>query len=500
MHLIVFALKWALEKVAVFVVLVLVVFMGTLLVQKAFPALRDAVADRDRLEEVAEERASLEENIEKLEAAAAEGQSAAVSSVTTAVEVEVDQGRLAVSEKKAELERVREEHEVCGLGGEVLAFFAKGNFCDDAEEAIAAADEALSTVESNLDQAEEELAVLTDPELDDAEKLDALGADSGQSVVDREIDNSQAELDQKTAEEASLEKRQSSWAGWIVTTWAHTWKWVVGTAAVLFGLPALMRILGYFVLMPLVTRVPRSIRLAEGTDREDAQLRSAPAERTLTIHLAPGEVLSARSDYVRPVGGKARNLFLFDRTSPFISFASGLRGLSRITGAQDGGTSAKLTAPADPDAYLMRIDFADHPGIVMHPKHVVGIVGKPELTTRWSWGVQSLATWQFRYILFAGTGSLLVQGSGDVVGLNPDGGVSRMDQNLVMGFDSRLARSASRTDVFVPYFRGRTALVVDEFEGDHQFFWQKSTADGPTNPLARTFDAFFSAVGKVIGF
>ncbi|RYB91839.1 hypothetical protein EUA93_17050 [Nocardioides oleivorans] len=499
MHLIVFVLKWALEKVAVFVALVMVVFMGMLLVQKAVPALRDAVADRDRLEALADERASLETDIQKLEAAAEEGQSNAVESVTTAVQAEVEEGRLAVSEKADDLERVREEHEICGWRGEVAAWVFPGNACDEAEAAIAAADGALTTVETNLEQAEGELAVLTDPELDDSEKLDQLGADGGQSVVEREIDNSQAELDQKTAEQESLEERQNSWAGWIVATWAHTWKWVVGTALLLFGLPALSRIIGYFVLMPLVTRVPKPIRLAAGSLDQDAQLRSAPAERTLTIHLNPGEVLSARSDYVRPVGGKARNLFLYDKTSPFISFASGLRGLSRITGV-DGGTSAKLTAPTDPDAYLMRIDFADHPGVVMHPKHVVGIIGTPDLTTRWSWGMQSLATWQVRYILFAGTGSLLVQGSGDVVALNPEGGTARMDRNLVMGFDSRLDRSVGRTDVFTSYFRGRTSLVVDEFEGDSPLFWQKSTADGASNPIARTFDAFFSAVGKMFGF
>lgn len=62
----------------------------------------------------------------------------------------------------------------------------------------------------------------------------------------------------------------------------------------------------------------------------------------------------------------------------------------------------------------MRIDFTDHPGLVMHPKHVVGVIGTPELKTRWRWGIQSFATWQVRYIMFAGTGSLIVQGSGDV--------------------------------------------------------------------------------------
>ena len=219
----------------------------------------------------------------------------------------------------------------------------------------------------------------------------------------------------------------------------------------------------------------------------------------MTIHLGAAEVLSARSEHVRPVEGKVRSRLLYEWKSPFISFAAGLYGLSRITG-DDGATSATLSTPNNPDAYLMRIDFVDHPGLVMHPKHVVGVIGMPQLRTRWRWGIQSFATWQVRYIMFAGSGSLIVQGTGDVVSTNPLGRSTRMDQNLVMGFDSRLTVGVNRTEVFWPYLSRRTPLVVDEFAGPHTLFWQKSSADGPSNPIAKTFDAVFSAVGKLLGF
>ena len=76
-----------------------------------------------------------------------------------------------------------------------------------------------------------------------------------------------------------------------------------------------------------------------------------------------------------------------------------------------------------------------------------------------------------------------------------------MEQNLVMGFDSRLTVGVNRTEVFWPYLWGRTPLVDDEFTGlDPFFFWQKSSADGPSNPIAKTFDAIFSALGKLLGF
>ena len=161
---------------------------------------------------------------------------------------------------------------------------------------------------------------------------------------------------------------------------------------------------------------------------------------------------------------------------------------------------AVLATPDDPDSYLMRIDFTDHPGLVMHPRHVVGVIGAPGLRTRWRWGVLALATWQVRYIMFAGTGSLIVQGRGDVIADSPRGGSSRIEQHLVMGFDSRLVVGVDRTEVFWPYLWGRTPLVDDEFTGVHPFFWQKASTQGPSNPIAKVFDAFFSAFGKLLGF
>jgi hypothetical protein len=251
--------------------------------------------------------------------------------------------------------------------------------------------------------------------------------------------------------------------------------------------------------MPLVKRAHNPIHLADGSEDGAAVLRTSTAQRTLTVRLDEGEVLSARSEHVRPVQGTIRSRLLYDWSSPFISFAAGLYGLSRVTGDGDA-TSATLATPDDPDSYLMRIDFQDHPGVVMRPRHVVGVIGTPDLQTRWRWGIQSLATWQVRYILFSGTGSLIVQGSGDVVATDPGGRSTRMEQNLVMGFDSRLVVGVNRTEVFWPYLWRRTPLVDDEFTGSHPLFWQKSSGDGPSSPIAKVFDAFYSAFGKVLGF
>lgn len=492
-------LGFVLRKLGLLGALVLSLFLAYLLIQAFIPTLREAVAEQDRLQQVAEERAALEEDLEQLRSTAAEAQSKAIESLKAKIDAEIEEGRRNVTEKKARIERLRDrQQELCSVVDKVLAWVFRSNACKSAEIAVEKADEALDTLERNLGQAEDDAAVLRDPDLTTKQKLDRLG-EGGDQSVEREIDNKESELGQKKAEEESLEEAQASGVGWVVNQWAQSWKWLAAIALLALVMPGALRIVSYFLLMPMVSRMQKPIHLAAGSENAAADLRTTAAQRILTIQLGAGEVLSARSEHVRPVQGKIRSRLLYDWTSPFISFAAGLYGLSRITG-DERVTSATLATPDDPDSYLMRIDFMDHPGLVMHPKHVVGVIGMPELETRWRWGIQSFATWQVRYIMFAGTGSLIVQGSGDVVATNPRGRSTRMEQNLVMGFDSRLTVGVNRTEVFWPYLWRRTPLVDDEFTGLHPLFWQKSSADGPSNPIAKTFDAIFSALGKLFGF
>jgi hypothetical protein len=491
-------LGFALRKLGLVAAVVLSLFLGLLLVSALVPVLREAEAERDRLQEVSHRRAELQADLDQLESTYAEAQSRAAETLETEVAAEVEAGRGKVAAQESEAQGRRGE--ICGRLESLAEDVLPGpNPCEDAQKALDAAEEALATFERNLAEAQADAAVLADPTLSDEQKLERLGEGGSLAAERREIDNTESELAEAEADETRLRAAQGSWAGQVVNVWARSWRWLVWTALLLVLMPGVLRTVSYFVLMPLVKRAHSPIHLAGGSDHAGAALRTGAAERTLTVQLGADEVLSARSEHVRPVQGAIRSRLLYDWSSPFVSFAAGLYGLSRITG--DGGaSSATLAAPDDPDSYLMRIDFHEHPGVVMRPRHVVGVIGTPELRTRWRWGIQSLATWQVRYIMFAGTGSLIVQGSGDVVATNPHGRSTRMEQNLVMGFDSRLAVGVNRTEVFWPYLWRRTPLVDDEFTGSHPLFWQKSSAEGPSTPGAKVFDAFYSAFGKVLGF
>ncbi len=476
-----FVLKKAVLVGAMVLVLFLVYLLGSLL-----PDVQQARHDMDQLDEVRAEKAvlvrQLDSQVDTLKASA--------ETAEHRLEGQVSGLRSAVDQ------RVQAAKAVCGVLAKLERILPGPDRCRDAKSKAKAAAARLRAGEARLAKAKARVAILAADNLTAAEKLERLHEDNAQT---KELSQLEAKEKELAKSEGSLAGRFAKASNWIAEQWAESWKWLLWTVLLVLLIPPAWRTFSYFVLMPLISRKHRPLRLAVESDHPTASLHFSAAERTLPIRLSAGEVLSARSEHVRPVQGLVRSRILYDWSAPFISFAAGLYGLSRITG-DERGTEATLATPDDPNSYLMRIDFTDHPGVVMRPTNVVGVLGAPELVTRWRWGIQSLATWQVRYIMFAGTGSLIVQGSGDVVATNPGGRGTRMEQDLMMGFDSRLTVGVNRTEVFWPYLWGKTPLVDDEFTGHFPLFWQKSRSGAPSSPLEKAFNAFFSGIGKLLGF
>lgn len=258
------------------------------------------MTDRDRLQQVTEERAALEKDLARLQRTADDRRSTAVDSLQATIEAELDSGRQKVSGQKAVLEDRLEESDDCSRLRELVENLpVVPNTCELKERAAEAARETLTTLERNLATAEAEAAVLTDPSLSNEEKLARLGEDGDMSSADREIDDKESALGQKEAEEASLEKAQGSGVGWVVDQWAKSWRWLAVIALLALFLPGILRIVSYFVLMPMVRRTHKPIHLAAGTENATADLRTTTAVRTLTIDLAPARCCPRGRTYVR---------------------------------------------------------------------------------------------------------------------------------------------------------------------------------------------------------
>jgi hypothetical protein len=287
--------------------------------------------------------------------------------------------------------------------------------------------------------------------------------------------------------------------GWVVREWRAVWWRLVFIVLVVALLPYAQRTLAYWVLMPVAERA-RALRLAG--ERPHASLSVSPARRSMTIPLKPGESLSVRAGYARPIEGRATSQLLYRWTAPFVSYAAGLSLLTRLEAdaTRKDATAVTLSSEAA-EIYLMRVDLEDHPGVAFHPRHLVGVLGEPELRTVWrilSW--HAWATGQLRYILLSGTGGCILEGRGDVVANTLAGSRAKIEQQLVVAFDTRLGYKTARTETFLPYLLGKTPLVDDVFEGSGCYFWQKNPAGHAPSPLQRGWDVLFGAVGKLLGF
>lgn len=304
---------------------------------------------------------------------------------------------------------------------------------------------------------------------------------------------SELERELQRAQEA-----KQSWPSWLLEQWHPVRHRLVGMVLLLLALPYVQRTLAYFVLMPLASRA-RPLELRERSNT--AELKPGSAQRTLTLNLEATEELRVRAGYARPIEGQARSQLLYSWRAPAISYAAGLTLLTCLRGDPNRRTRVSLSAPHDSNVYLMRVSLTNHPGIVLHPKSLVGVLGSLELTTAWrllSW--HAWATGQLRYILLRGSGSVILEGQGDLVAAPLDASRVKIEQELVTAFDSQLQYSTARTETFIPYLFGKTRLVDDVFEGRGTFFWQQATRPSSRNSIERGFDLLFGAIGKLLGF
>ena len=280
-------------------------------------------------------------------------------------------------------------------------------------------------------------------------------------------------------EEAEL--REQNWL-WI--EFRLRWRYLLVVALLIFSAPFLRRTLWYYVGMPLVSRA-RPIQLATPRDGEgdDPALKCSPGERSLEVEVPAGQRLRARPGYIQSDRRGARSELFFDNDAPNLSYISGLVLLTRLASLapDDEPRRVLLGTPDDPDAYLMRVDLKDHPGIVLKARHVVGVIGDVRIHSTWRLNnLHAWATSQVRFIIFSGTGTLIVEGYGDVQGRPLKGEREQKRMSRVVGFDTRLSYKTERTATFLPYLvdPGREPLVVDVFEGTGTIFFEK-------NPSAR---------------
>jgi uncharacterized protein (AIM24 family) len=329
------------------------------------------------------------------------------------------------------------------------------------------------------------------------------------AAAEAAVDSARAARDQAHAAWQGANQRLREAAGQVDTAWAGIWNaarqtgWQWGGIIVVVAAgPLLWKAFWYYGLAALASyRPPARITPSQ----QPGTLRASGQGKVLEVQVVPDQPLVARMDWVQQYspGLSKRTRLLFEWRSPFTSYAAGLAEMTELAAAGPGGAgSAVLTAGLDPNAYLLALELTQHPGVVLRPGAVVGVQGRIQLRPRWH--LASLHHWiagRVRHILFCGTGTVYVTGCGGVE-LTAAGAPTVIEEALVVGYDSRSAFAAARTETFWPYFRNKTSLFDYRFEAGHAAIRQATATPAARrtgNALVRTVDAVLNGIGRLLG-
>ncbi len=238
---------------------------------------------------------------------------------------------------------------------------------------------------------------------------------------------------------------------------------IVSTAIVT---PILFKLIAFFGIAPLAARA-HPIRLHE----RGIALHASPSALSINVVLDREHELLLRSGLQSSAADiAADDLHLLDWRIPFTCLAAGLFALQRLRSER---VEHATIASTDSGHRIATIDIPAGGAVTLSPRALIGIV-KPRssrLVITRPWRVLWLISWitaQFRFLVFHGPCTLIVEGRDGVIA--EDAARDRMiDKRLTLGFDAHLAYGAARSASFVPYFRGQASLFTDRFGGEGRY-------------------------------
>ena len=227
--------------------------------------------------------------------------------------------------------------------------------------------------------------------------------------------------------------------------------------------PFAIRALFYYGIAPAVER-GRPIQLAVPSGLDGAPSSTEQSRPTISVTLAKEEELLVRQGFLQssPATSDMRTQWLLSWRNVFTSLASGMVFLTRARGTS---ASFGISTGDDPFAELARIVMPEGSALVMQPRALAAIVqpqGKA-MPIRSRWRLFSLHAWltfQLRYLVFYGPGSLIVKG-GRGVRVEQAASGRRFGQDQLVGFSAHTAYTVTRNETFLPYFFGREPLFRD---------------------------------------
>ncbi|MBD8530985.1 MULTISPECIES: hypothetical protein [unclassified Massilia] len=164
-----------------------------------------------------------------------------------------------------------------------------------------------------------------------------------------------------------------------------------------------------------------------------------------------------------------------------------------------------VSSTVDPLEEVALLEIGAGEAVVLQPRALVGLICKrgqrPVIRSHWRLGtLHAWLTLQLRYLAFEGPATLVLHGRRGVR-LEQAAGGRTISQDATLGFSAGASYATVRAEPFLPYLRGRQALLHDRFAGDAAWYLYEEVPRnaGPdrqkNNPLEVLLDAGLKAFG-----
>lgn len=273
------------------------------------------------------------------------------------------------------------------------------------------------------------------------------------------------------------------WAGWILLT--------------IVFLPIIHKAVAFWIIAPLAARVS-PVRLGNGGE----PMQGGKSRRVLSLNLDAGNEL-----YVR--GGlqtSGANLQESDR--PVLFWRKWLlcatAGLVRFERYRSTSSDVVTITALDDHHHVMAIEIPAGGAVTLHSRAMVGLLKRRSETVLpyRIWSANRLLSWltfRFRYVLFPGPCTLIVQGKGGVYVQGAGDGRS-VDGRLTLGFDKAVLHGIAPSLGFGAYRRGERGLFMDRFSGGGSYIYQAQQSFPPKGQFwARGVKGLWDVALSVLG-
>ncbi len=305
----------------------------------------------------------------------------------------------------------------------------------------------------------------------------AQARNSAQDVA-RLFEAQRTELEQRI--EDVDQRARGNWILWAKRPILETLPLALAILSAAILLPVAIKALLYFLIAPIAARRP-PIRLVP-SDRGEADDENLPSAVSQRIALDETKELLVVPEALQstPHHAAKSTLWLLSWAMPLSSLASNMVALVRIHAAQRD--FVLVSATHDPFAEIGLVAIEEGSAMVVRPRALRGLVrpvGAPVRITR-HWRLNRLSAWltfQFRYLVFHGPVTLLVQGNRGIR-LEPASQGRGINQAATIGFSAGLLYSVRRSEAFGPYLLGRQDLFNDSFDGPGFALYEEMPREG----------------------